>query len=315
MKLATLLTQYLYNNQRLDLPGIGTFLSDSSLLASLDNAKQRTAALEGISFESNPSLKDSPELIAFISSQTGKMKALAEADLDSHLEVAKQFLNIGKPFTFDGIGTLAKGKAGGFDFIPGTISSDIVKEYSNREAVKFTDKEVNQPKYESFLTTAKTKRNFNKPVVFLLILAGLGLTIWGGYTISKNAGSKKKDDAAIVKTDPLKEVVPEKKQDTANTITPVIDSVNTINNTPTTAVVTTTPGDHYKYILEIAQSQRAFKRYNQLKTNLWKVQMETKDSIQYKLFLLIPSIQSDTTRILDSLTVMTGKKVYIEHQN
>lgn len=309
MKLATLLTQYLYNNQRLDLPGIGTFLSDSSLLASLDNAKQRTAALEGITFESNPSLKDSPELIAFISSQTGKMKALAEADLDSHLEVAKQFLNIGKPFTFDGIGTLAKGKTGGFDFIPGTISGDIVKEYGNRETVKYTDKETQPAKYESFLTTAKTKRNFKKPVVFLLILAGLGLTIWGGYTISKNAASHKKDNTEIVTTEPVKEI-PEKKQDTANTVIPVKDSTDTLQPPPTT-----TPGDQYKYILEIAQSQRAFKRYNQLKTNLWKVQMETKDSIQYKLFLLIPSVQSDTTRILDSLTVMTGKRVYIEHQN
>ena len=66
----------------------------------------------------------------------------------------------------------------------------------------------------------------------------------------------------------------------------------------------------YKYVLEIAKAKRAFKRYNVLKDNLWDVKMETADSIQYKLFLLLP-VRSDTTKVLDSLTVLSGRKVYL----
>ena len=42
-----------------------------------------------------------------------------------------------------------------------------------------------------------------------------------------------------------------------------------------------------KFILEISNSQRAFERYGQLKTFLWDVQMETKDSVNYKLDWII----------------------------
>jgi hypothetical protein len=43
--------------------------------------------------------------------------------------------------------------------------------------------------------------------------------------------------------------------------------------------------------------------------------METADSVSFKLYLLLPMTNADTTHILDSLTAFTGKKVYIEHQN
>src|SRR4051812_17926013 len=96
VKITTLLTQYLYTNHRLDLPGIGSFLLDASAIAQAENTKQRSVITEGISFENNPSIKEVPALIAFISAQSGKQKALAASDLDSHLELAQQFLNIGK---------------------------------------------------------------------------------------------------------------------------------------------------------------------------------------------------------------------------
>ena len=70
--------------------------------------------------------------------------------------------------------------------------------------------------------------------------------------------------------------------------------------------------DSYKYVLEVAKKKRAVKRYNQLKDIRWKVELETQDSIQYKLFMLLPAL-SDTSRTIDSLTVMTGRKVYIEY--
>ena len=51
VKLASLLAQYLYTNHRLDLPGIGTFLLDPSTISSVENTKQRSTVLEGVSFD------------------------------------------------------------------------------------------------------------------------------------------------------------------------------------------------------------------------------------------------------------------------
>jgi len=68
----------------------------------------------------------------------------------------------------------------------------------------------------------------------------------------------------------------------------------------------------FKYVLETAGKKRAINRYNKLKEYRWDVQMETKDSIQYKIFLILPTLAMDTSRVADSLTALNGRKVYIE---
>jgi len=134
LKVAPLLAQYLYTYKRLDLPGLGTFLLDSStVLEPESNKKIIPVNLEGVSFENMPSIKESPELIQFISSQTGKIKALASADLNSYLGQAQQFLNIGKPFLFEGIGSLTKIRSGEFSFTPGQAMAMSIKEVAANE--------------------------------------------------------------------------------------------------------------------------------------------------------------------------------------
>ena len=44
------------------------------------------------------------------------MKSLALADLESRMELAKQFLNLGKPYTFEGLGTLIRRSTGEVEF-------------------------------------------------------------------------------------------------------------------------------------------------------------------------------------------------------
>jgi hypothetical protein len=297
VKIPSLLAQYFYSNQRLELPGIGRFGLDASAISAFQNTKQRSAVLEGVTFESNVYLKESPELIAYISEKTGKMKALAAADLDSYLQLAQQFLNMGKPFSFEGIGILSRVKPGEFEFTPISVSTEKVKEYNTIEPASAETKEDSSSQYESFLTAPKTKFEWKRPVIGLMLLCGVGLAIWGGYVISQK---NKKKGANIAAQQIVEET---KKTDTLQNA----DSIQP-------ATTTITPETNYKYVLEIAKSKRAFKRYNQLKEIRWQVQLETKDSVQYKLYMLLPSI-SDTTRTLDSLTVMTGRKVYIEYPN
>ena len=303
VKIPPLLAQYLFCHQRLDLPGIGTFLLDNAAISALENSKQRSALLDGVSFKSNSSLKETPELVAFIAQKTGKMKALAASDLDSHLRIAEQFLNIGKPFTLEGIGIISKGNKGEMEFTPITVLTDKVKEYNTKETEQSSPGENSSGEYESFLSPSKVNLEWKKPVIGLFLICGIGLTIWGGYEISKKANRNKPGiptQASIIKSTVL--VVPDSNLVQNN------DSIDAIQS-PLPAV-----DNNYKYILEIAKSKRAFKRYNQLKSIQWNVQLETKDSVQYKLFMLLPAI-SDTTRTIDSLTATSGRKVYIEYPN
>ncbi|MEI9944999.1 MAG: hypothetical protein WDN26_12380 [Chitinophagaceae bacterium] len=307
MKLATLLAQYLYSNHRLDLPGIGTFLLDPSSINSPDISKQRSINLEGITFENNSSVKESPDLIAFISAQSGKMKALAQADLGSHLQLAQQFLNMSKPFTFEGIGTLTILRSGQYKFAPLSVDGDKLKEYKTKDSAPVSIEE-SSAQYEPFFDKTQTKAGWRKPMIVLLIIAGIGLAIWGGYYISQKMSGDKPtvENTEVVPSPSVKE---EEKPQPIQTDTITSPPKDTTQVMP--VQINTTPQDSYKYILEVANSRRAFERYYRLKHYQWQVQMETKDSIQYKLFLLLPAMNADTTRILDSLTVMNGRQVIL----
>jgi len=290
VKLTSLLTQYLYTNHRLDLPGVGTFLLDPQAVSTTDTSKQRSAAMvDGISFEYNAATKTTPELIAYISSQSGKMKALASADLESHIQLVQQFLNLGKPFTFEGIGTLTKKRSGVLEFTSLSVPAEKINEWKTKE-VKPVTLEESSKQYESFLSAPKLNFSWKKPVVTLLVMAGIVLAIWGGYTISKKAATS--DETSVPET------VQQPTQPDSNLL-----------------VKEETPkSKEYKYILQVSKKQTAIRRYNQLKTNQWDVKMETKDSVLFKLYMLFP-FNADSTHVLDSLTAMTGKKVYIEPQN
>lgn len=299
LKLAYLLAQYLYTNKRLDLPGIGTFLLDPAVIIDTENNKNRPSLPEGISFQNNPSIQNAPELVTFISSKSGKMKALAIADLESHLQMAQQYLNINKPFAFEGIGTLVKLRQGEYEFTQGNSLSEKLKDNSQKDKQGLSKKENVEAKYQAYLATPIAKSRWRKPVIVVLILCGIGLAIWGGYTISSK------------QSETTEETISENNIDQT---THVIDSSQFIKPDSANIQITKSQSDNYKYVLEVAKAQRAFKRFNMLKENMWDVKLETSDSVQYKLFLLLPA-SSDTAWKRDSLTVLSGKKVYIEHQN
>ena len=300
MKLASLLAQFLYSHNRLDLAGIGSFILDSSGLS--QNSSGKTFPLPGaIRFENNPSVKDSAELIGYISSQTGKMKALAGADLSSHLELAQQFLNIGKPFMLEGIGSLVKVRTGVFEFTGGDTMIEKLKDPFAKEAGTTGANEDYFRTYEPFLEKEKSKYQWRKPVMGLLFLAGIGLAVLGGYSLYKKSLKNKAASVKNLPTPPLS--IPQTE--------PVPEPVVQTDSTP--QVVASIPPDKIKYVLETANKNRAFERFNKLKNYRWNVQIETKDSMQYKLFLLLPS-SSDTSWVMDSLTALNGRRVYIENQ-
>lgn len=299
MKIAPLLAQYLYTHKRLDLPGLGSFLLDPSIIVESESNKQgKNVMLEGVTFESNSSLKNSPELVQFISAQTGKIKALAAADLQSHLGLAEQFLNIGKPFLFEGIGTLTKIRSGEFSFTSGQAIPAITKDSPAKEAFPSGTNESDND-YKSIFYARKIKMTWKRPVIFLLVLVGLALAIWGGYTVYKKTMAKK-------------EKLPVEEKAKGETVL-VTDTAGTIKDSSgKQQQVISVPAGTYKFILETSDSLRAFTRFKRLKTFQWNVQMETTDPLSFKIFMLLPATTTDTSRMLDSLSRLNGRRVHIE---
>ncbi len=300
MKLAPLLAQFLYSHKRLDLPGIGTFLLTGPVIEEPDNKQGKSLRPPDISFESNHYLKDAPDLIQYICSQTGKIRALAAADLDSHLSNVQQFLNIGKPFLLEGIGSLVKIQSGEYAFSSGDILSEKFKDYTAKEISATSSIEESFSDYKKPINRSSDK-NWRRPAVILLIIAGIGLAVWGGYTVYKITTSKNKAGNASVSLSP-----PAKNETVLVKDTAIHPKDNVTGNT------TTIPPGNFRFVLEVANAKRAFERFGRLKEYQWAVQMETKDSLNYKLFMVLPVAIADTSRIIDSLSIVNGKKVYIE---
>ena len=297
VKIGPLLAHYLYINKQLDLPGIGTFLLDNHLSVDSDQSKSsKPIILEGVQFQSNTTLKiANPHLIQFIATHSGRIIPLATADLDSYLGLAIQFINIGKPYVIEGIGTISKVNSGGLSYEPGYVMTEKLNELVIRDNDSST-KRGTDDNYQNLFNQKNEASDWKKPMIIILILAGLGLAIWGGYIVYKKTTHS---NANTVVTNVV---------DTVVTPAPVeVIIVDSLSGRPITL-----DSSARKFIIETADINRAKQRMAKLKSYQWNVQMETTDSIKYKLFLLIPASAQDTTRIKDSLFKLTGKKVFIE---
>ncbi len=310
MKLPPLLAEYLYTHKRLDLSGIGSFLLDPGIAVDPEQAKSgKQTPIEGISFETNTALKESPDLISFVASSTGKIKALAAADLDSHLELARQFLNIGKPFLFEGIGSLTKMQTGQFSFSPGAILTERVKDAPMKESSQEQDTEDTGGGFKSIFYGRKSKPRTRKILVIILLLAGLVFAIWGGYTVYKKTTARNKEV-------PADENAGDKTPETGEQAIPQTDTITIQNDNTSQQAATVNPAAReYKFVVETADKTRGLKRYGLLKGFGLDVKMETSDSLSFKIFFLLPALSADTARLIDSLKWLytpPGNRAFVE---
>lgn len=301
MKLSPLLAQYLSINKQLSLAGIGRFiLEDSTVVTDETGKEEKVLSIGKIRFEQDSSVKEDAELVKFISEQSGKMKSLASADLDSHLEQARQFLNIGKPFSFEGIGTLNKTKSGKFDFTQSKEPAEKNKDSQSEGEDMTSTTEESFTNYEAMFSPKKPKIPVSKRVVTgLIITAGIALAVFGGYLVYNK--TKPKDKPVIENNNNL---VSKKVETTAIPI-------DTTSKKDTTTFVPSKPVDSsgtYRFVIEKAARQRALYRYNFLKNNFIDVKMDTKDSVLFKLYFVLPATPKDTTRKRDSLQRLYGTR-------
>lgn len=303
MKIEQALVLYLLKNKQISLQGIGTFKIDSVIPDTTDNDKPIVIPPDAISFTYDPRTKEEPDLVDFIVVNTKKIKPLASADLDSFLTLGRQFLNIGKPFTIQNLGTLEKLSNGELDFKPGPLIQKV-------EAPKARIEDEGAEKHEENLFNDYQKVPENnsgkRAIILTLIILVLGVGAWAvwHYIFNKNN---------------------EEQETPTESIVPVVDSAALIKQSDSLAAAQklmdslklsqTNPADtfSFKIVLKTTTNKNiALARFEKLKSFGRKVIMYTHDSITYKVAEPFTLPLSDTTRVLDSLNKYYQGKAHLE---
>ena len=332
MKLPQLLSQYLYQNRKLDLPGIGSFTLEAGAVIPQESDRVGQVPAAGITFKNaNIPLADD-NLVTFIKDHTGKMKSLAAADLDFFLTTGRQLLNIGKPFYLDGIGTLLKNKEGLLEFTPGDYLIARLEEHAHHHDRR------NTPGHDEEHREAPRSSNSRQTLLLIGLIAGLIVIGWGGYYLYKrnnivepgaeNRATVIPDTTASAKKDTTM-AVPHPVSDTGlavrNASPAVLEKKDTARAdasaqkpvvTPPLELHDPVPGAGealYRFvILQTANKGHALRRYNQLLGYQLNIRMVQKDSAWFKLYFPIATVAKDTAHIKDSLADVYASHVTIE---
>lgn len=329
MKISVLVAQYFYQHRVLNLPGIGSFYLDDTVDVQSIADKNSRDIIDHIHFAQKTIARPDDELIDFIRKHTGKIRPLAESDLETFVADGKLMLNIGKPFHIEGIGTLQKNKEGIYEFTPG---QPVVQRLEAPPALAPLERgDIEKPKKKSVFdeNPYETHNTSTRRVAIIIgLVVGLGVILWGGYSLFSSKVDKSATTAAASDSGngedsthanqylhdidtPQKAL--EKVMQKADS-TRLKDSTATAQAATATAPATTTPAapatstapvatgpsKMYKFVLETTPyKSTALHRYNNLKP---KVVLETNtDSSFFKIVLSLPGTPADTTRIKDSL--------------
>jgi hypothetical protein len=122
-------------------------------------------------------------------------------------------------------------------------------------------------------------------VTWLIAIAGLSLAVFGGYIVYTKTKNKK--EPILIKEDIQPVITNDTLLKKADSIPPMTKPVDT--------------SGMYRFVIEKAAKQRAFSRYSYLKSIKVNIDMDTKDSILYNLYFVLPATPADTSRIRDSL--------------
>ena len=305
LKLPFLLTQFLYKNKKLTLPGIGIFTLDPSAVIPDGHDKEQHEKAIGIEFKNANVLHADDELIEFIRQHTGKIKPLAIADLDSYLTLGTELLNIGKPFYLEGIGTLTKTQEGKFEFTRGEYSTARLEEQSHEKTERLARRK--QPLEEVHQEPAEQASGGRKTLVLFAILGGLVIVGWGGYLLYKKNTQPPKENSVLIQ-DTTKANV-----DSLQAAKLFADSVSAARQKDEKLKLAMKDSVMYKFvILRTHNKERALKRYNQLLSYQLKINLWTEDSTYFKVYFSFPALPKDTSRIKESLESEYAHSVFIE---
>lgn len=298
MKIQEILSQYLYKEKSLTLPGLGRF--DLNPSVNIYDLKEEGWPADTISFTSNRNAVLDEGLLQFLMQQTGKMKPLAMSDLESYVSNGMQLINIGKPFPIKGIGSINKTKDNQYIFEQGSpalekidsINTDHVRD---RTVLAEGEKEIDFSHEE--------RKSSKKPIIIFGTIVALVLVGWAVYlALYKNKQQEPEPEANLTEqTTPVDTTV--NQPDTTATVPATDTSVVKTDTTAVTATVppVTTSGSFQLLIDQFKSKAQADKRIASLKIRGFDAQLNIKDSSTYQVILPVNRPLSDTTYVMDSL--------------
>lgn len=306
MKITHFLVQYLHQNKKMQLQGIGEFTLDNFYENPFEGEKGKIKVPDN-SIRFSPSKKTGEDggLIDYISQQTKKIRPLAASDLEDYLNIGKQLLNVSKQFYIEGLGTLLLNDYGNLEFLQGhEVFAPLNVEVTNLAKSKVEDRSAEIDFEKSYNSTPVSGNTLRKLLVLLAFAAGLFIIGWIGWYFFEQWQNSKKDELKET-TDNIKPILN----------TPSTDSsINQVQkDTTVTVSAQNAPVDSsYYVVIETAKRQRAEYRYNDLIKMGYRVSLSTEDSITFKLYTTIKGSLADTTKTMDSLSRFFGRKVYLD---
>lgn len=306
LKIEQLLVQHLYIAKQVALQGIGIFKLKYDAILPPDGEKDFLMPADAFSFEYNLKTTEDASLVDYIVQHTNKIKPLASSDLDSYAILAKQFLNLGKPFRIEGIGTLQKNQQGIYEFIPGEFITPKIVDIPKQ----LREKRDETVSFESESKASNSSRNLMIVLTFAgIVLAGLALYYF--LVLKTPVNQEPAEQARVLKGTRKKDTVKTAlfKTDTINKSSS--DSSNKIA-VPIPEVIKTDSSSFKIVIKEYSTQKAAQKAYTRLKSYGHKVSIVTIDSVKYRLVISFTLPLADTLRVKDSIKTFFGGKPFIQ---
>jgi hypothetical protein len=271
--------------------------------------------VEHIHFAQKAITRPDDQLIEFIRKHTGKIKPLAESDLDTFVADGKLMLNIGKPFHIEGIGTLHKNKDAVYEFTPGQPVVQRLEAPTPLTSVDQQDSDRPLKRKSVFDEDPHERRNstIRRMAIGIGLIVGIGIIVWGGYSLfsskvktdpnAATASTTSEQDSQRTSTylhninDPqkaLNDVVKKDSNISGTSDSPQKAAVTPPPATTPAAPVAAGPSRTFKYVLQTTKFRKtAQDMYEKLKP---KVVLEAVDSTLFRIVISLPGSPADTAR-------------------
>jgi nucleoid DNA-binding protein len=290
-KFDTLISNYLYTHKKMDIEGLGTFSLDESFVLPPDAEKSTFFPLEGIHFKYDPKVETSTELVDYLMQHTGKIRSLVKADFNSYISEIKQFVNIGKAWAIEGIGTLQKNKEGNYELVPGEALAERVN-------IHYADETGDD---EEPVKRRKWMVGFILTVALVAVIAGLGFGIYVLFIKTQNQGPASQTNTKLF------------SDDDSATVNPADTSTQTKQDT-----IPAVPPGTVNYRAYFETTRHRDKAMN-IVNNLSKLGVRSlfdslviRDTLRYRLYIYQQILPVDSARVKDSLSTYFGRRVRLE---
>lgn len=282
MKVQDFLGEYLYEQKQLTLPTIGSF--EINEFINVYDSKDGILPEDSIRFIQNDQAVIDENFLNFLVQQSGKMKPLALSDLESYISNGRQLLNIGKPFTIKGIGSLTKmGNDLRFEqSIHAQEKTDGQGFYTVKDRTRQKE-EVKELDFDSEVKKGSSKKIF----IALGLLIALALIAWAVYLAFPTS---------VTTTD---EEISNLQIDTTQTAT-TGDTSGIIKQDSTTQQKIATDTSFQLLLFSFIDTVKANVELRKQLSKRKYVALVQKDSV-YQIVLTVNKPSADTTKVRDSL--------------